>query len=296
LAAIVWFLELGHTIAICHAVYTMTITWYGQPDLIAVPPASLDVSILLTGIIGPLEQAWFTRRLHVLSQNIWLTSLCCTLSFARCLGTLTYSGFALQRANIIVFELRYWWLLTAIVVLGSTNDLLLASSLAWYLSKNKKTNVLKMSKLFNRLIIWTIETSAITSVAAVSMMICFFLMPTNFVFIAVYLCLAKLYANALLASLNSRKIVAHRFGEIVSQEGSNIESLRLRPMSQSQSTYYRNQFPSKNDSTESDSEPSTVPVYSDAFRLQGDMKSSVAEKAQGTSPLITVDVHTVTNY
>ncbi|KAE9397221.1 hypothetical protein BT96DRAFT_995945 [Gymnopus androsaceus JB14] len=197
---VVWLLELGHTIAVCHAVYTMSITWYGQPELLAVPPASLDASILLNGLIGPLEQAWFIRRLYALSKNIWLTAICCILSFARCLGSIAFASLALQRPNIIVFDFEYWWLLTCIVVLGSVNDLLLAGLLSWYLNKSKKTSIQAMSRLFDRLILWTIETSAITSFATVGMMIAFFIMPTTFIYVAVYLCLAKLYANALMAS------------------------------------------------------------------------------------------------
>ncbi|KAE9397224.1 hypothetical protein BT96DRAFT_1020918 [Gymnopus androsaceus JB14] len=252
LVTAVWLLELCHTIAICHAVYTMTITWYGDSELLSVAPASLDVSILLSGFIGPLEQAWFIRRLYIFSKNIWLTALCCILSFARCLGSVGYAAVALQlwkvqRATILDFELQYWWILTCIVVLGAVNDVLLACSLAWYLKKRKEHVLARVARLLDRLIFWAVETSAITSFATLSMMICFFAMPTNFVYIGIYLCLAKLYANALLASLNGRAYLAHQFDQVMSLENLSDASCNLstampsvpRPIS---SFGYRSQF------------------------------------------------------
>ncbi|KIK65963.1 hypothetical protein GYMLUDRAFT_93758 [Collybiopsis luxurians FD-317 M1] len=241
MVASVWLLELGHTICICHALYTMTISWYAQPQLLAVPPVSLDLSILINAFIGPVEQAWFTRRLYVFSKNLWLTAICCLLSFARLIASVAYSAVALQRLNIVVFELKYWWILTIIVVLGSVNDLILACSLGWYLYMNKKKNVARVAKLLDRLILWAVETSAITTVATVAMMICFFTMPWNFIYIAVYVCLAKVYANALLASLNAREVFSQRFGEVMTLEHLSNSS-RSRPFSQPVSYRFRSQF------------------------------------------------------
>ncbi|KIK65964.1 hypothetical protein GYMLUDRAFT_1027793 [Collybiopsis luxurians FD-317 M1] len=222
---LVWLLELAHTVCICHALYVQTVTWYGQPELLAIPPISLDLSILINAFIGPIEQAWFTRRVYIFSRNMWLTGLCCLLSLSRLGATLAYASFALERPNIVVFELKYWWLLMTIVIIGSVNDFILALSLGWYLYKSKENSFESASRLLDRLIIWTIgwlnqllqsqpfllnvlwllETSATTTVATLTMMICFFVMPVNFIYIGVYLCLAKIYANALMASLNARE-------------------------------------------------------------------------------------------
>ncbi|KAE9397226.1 hypothetical protein BT96DRAFT_995949 [Gymnopus androsaceus JB14] len=233
----VWLLELGHTIAICHALYTMTITWYGEPELLAVPPASLEVSILLSGFIGPLEQAWFTRRLYVFSKNLWLTTLCGLLSFGRFFGSIAYASLAFQseirRETVTAFELQYWWIFTCIVVLGAVNDVLLACSLAWYLKKTKEHIFSRVSKLLDRLIIWAVETSSITSIDddllfhnAHEFRVHWDI-PMSFQVI-------KVYANALLASLNARASLAHRFDEVVTLEdlsGSSSNFSRQRPLS-----------------------------------------------------------------
>ncbi|KAE9391781.1 hypothetical protein BT96DRAFT_297907 [Gymnopus androsaceus JB14] len=201
LVVFVWLLELGHTIAICHALYIMTVSWFTQPENLVILPVSVDASVLLSGLIGPLEQAWFIHRLYTFSKNKVLTGVCCILSFLRIFGSVALSGVSLQRLMLLEFDQKYWWLLMSIVIVGTLNDGLLAGSLAWYLNKSKNQTVARATNsVLNHLIMWVVETSAITSVATVSMMICFFTMPANLVYIGAYVCLAKLYANALLAS------------------------------------------------------------------------------------------------
>jgi hypothetical protein len=54
--ALVWCLDLGHTIAICNGLYIITVVQYGHPELLDIVPNSLNLSIVLSGFIGPLEQ------------------------------------------------------------------------------------------------------------------------------------------------------------------------------------------------------------------------------------------------
>jgi hypothetical protein len=54
--ALVWALDFSHTIAICNAIYTITVIQYGHPELLIFVPNSLNAAILLSGCIGPLEQ------------------------------------------------------------------------------------------------------------------------------------------------------------------------------------------------------------------------------------------------
>lgn len=55
-------------IAIWHALYTMTVTWYTKPQLLSILPVSLDASVLLNGFIGPLEQVRDIRILLIVND------------------------------------------------------------------------------------------------------------------------------------------------------------------------------------------------------------------------------------
>jgi len=56
--------------------------------------------------------------------------------------------------------------------------------------------------------IWTVETGLVTSIGAVAMLICFLIMPENFVWLAIFTFLAKLFSNSLLAALNARSVAS----------------------------------------------------------------------------------------
>jgi hypothetical protein len=53
-------LDILHNIALCHTLYTVTVTKYGNPEALLIPPLSLGISILLSGFIGPLQQVGLT--------------------------------------------------------------------------------------------------------------------------------------------------------------------------------------------------------------------------------------------
>ncbi|KAK7032472.1 hypothetical protein VNI00_013031 [Paramarasmius palmivorus] len=62
--------------------------------------------------------------------------------------------------------------------------------------------------LVNRLIIYTINNGALTSITSITIILFLTLQPDNLIYASVYLNLANVYSSSLLSTLNSRK--AHR--------------------------------------------------------------------------------------
>ncbi|KAJ7633713.1 hypothetical protein B0H17DRAFT_961701, partial [Mycena rosella] len=123
-----------HTIAICHVIYTLTVTQYGKPELLAVPPLSFDVAILLSGFIGPLEQGWFTYRLYKFTKTLRLPFFCGLLSVLRLGGSIGLGIVALQQPTIHNYQKRLRWLIETVVVVGALVDVVLVIALCYYLS------------------------------------------------------------------------------------------------------------------------------------------------------------------
>ncbi|EJF56530.1 hypothetical protein DICSQDRAFT_163870, partial [Dichomitus squalens LYAD-421 SS1] len=74
-----------------------------------------------------------------------------------------------------------------------------------YLLYKGRTGVNKgTDSLINVLLLYTVNTGLLTSIFALACFITYAAMPTNYVFLAMYFPLSKLYLNALLASLNAR--------------------------------------------------------------------------------------------
>ncbi|KAJ7629567.1 hypothetical protein B0H17DRAFT_962830 [Mycena rosella] len=124
LVGLVWSLDLGHTVAISKAIYAITITRYGRPDLIGVLPHSLDVSIIIRMVCVSAYKFSKTLRLPI---------LCISLSLIRLAGSLGLSVIAFRRLPLPEFEARVGWLITAILVVGLTVDLILTVTLCYYL-------------------------------------------------------------------------------------------------------------------------------------------------------------------
>ncbi|KAJ7849414.1 hypothetical protein B0H14DRAFT_3668677, partial [Mycena olivaceomarginata] len=157
MVAMVWILDLGHTIAICHCIYTITVTKYGQPTIIILPPKSLDISIFLSGLHRAAGAGGF--RSPRLFHSPYFGA---TLSLLRFGGSTGLFAISLAGPTIQSYLIREKWLIEAVVILGAAVDVILAVALCYHLSFWRKAGFRRTSRLVNQLMIWTIETGAIT--------------------------------------------------------------------------------------------------------------------------------------
>jgi len=88
--------------------------------------------------------------------------------------------------------------------LSATVDLVLAFILCYYLQRGR-SGFEKTNSLISRIIQYTIATGLLTSLYAFACVITYFAVPHTFTFIAMHLSLGRLYTNALLVTLNSRR-------------------------------------------------------------------------------------------
>ncbi|KAJ7325775.1 hypothetical protein DFH08DRAFT_1027710 [Mycena albidolilacea] len=251
LVLLVWILDFGHTIAMCHLIYTITISQYGQLALLAVPPKSLDVCILLSGLIGPLEQGWFTYRLYKFTRTLPLPALCAILSLSRLGGSTALFVCALKGPSIQEYATQLMWLIEFVVIVGAALDVLLAVALCYYLSfwradTFRRQAALRLTnKLVNQLMTWTIETGAITTTGALALVLTFLTMKDNcaarsnsfsipiltelriVVYLGVFCLMAKLFSNSLLFSLNARERFARICAEAITIPGLVEHTTRL---------------------------------------------------------------------
>ncbi|KAJ6595174.1 hypothetical protein DFH09DRAFT_1357887 [Mycena vulgaris] len=211
LVGVSWSLDLGHTIAICHTLYTITVLQYGQPQLLIIPPLSLDTAILISGFVGPLEQGWFTYRLYRLTKRITLPLICALLALARFVGIMGLSFLALHQYTLPEYNARAGWLIEAIVIVSASLDAILVLTLCYRLTSWRTEQNRVMRKILNQLITWTIETGALTIVGALGLLITYLTMKDNLVYVGFFVVLPKLFSNSLLLSLNARE----RFAQLI---------------------------------------------------------------------------------
>jgi len=169
----------------------------------------LDLHLLLVGTASILCQAFFLKRVWAFSKgNIWTRALTGASAVA-CLATLgldltmtlqtsSNNSFAVYR--LVGREIE----IITMFSLGAGVDMVIAFLLVWYLHQGR-TGSEKTNFVLTRIIQYTVATGLATSLLALGCVAAYIIKPDGFIFIAMHFSLGRMYTNALLATLNSRR-------------------------------------------------------------------------------------------
>ncbi|KAJ7866679.1 hypothetical protein B0H13DRAFT_2670696 [Mycena leptocephala] len=207
LVAFVWVCEVAHALCIGHTLYQYTIIDYGHPERLGDAETFLITSALFDGVIGACAQGFFAFRIYRLSKKLHIPILCWTLSFLRVLGDIVLLAVASRKIPVAIYEVHWTWLITALCSISAANDLVITGTLVTIFIRRRTFAHRRTVALMDKLIVWTIETGILTSAAAIVTLACFVTMKKNFIWLAVFAVLSRLYSNSLLASLNSRTLL-----------------------------------------------------------------------------------------
>ncbi|KAK0237692.1 hypothetical protein EDD85DRAFT_831375 [Armillaria nabsnona] len=181
--------------------YDLLINDWGNIEPYTLIHWALITDPLFEGLIGPMVQAYYAWRIHVISGTWWLSGLVMLCSLMAVGGGLAGTNAAatlktfqnLAEAKVVVI----FWLLPPAVA-----DIIIAFSLTYYLRQHKG-RFEASDKVLDRIIRMTVQNGLLTAVIAVIDIIMYFTVTTPY-HIAFTFILPKLYANTVLSSLNSR--------------------------------------------------------------------------------------------
>ncbi|KAJ7089920.1 hypothetical protein C8R44DRAFT_990782, partial [Mycena epipterygia] len=204
--AILWLFELVHTICLQQGIYEITVTFYGQPSsqIILNPPHSHIVAMFFDGAIDALVQIFFGNRIRMLSGRLHVFFLCIVLAILRfTCNILVMSSFWVYNMGYAGLQSRVHWEVVLACSLGPAADSLIALAMCYYLWRRRKSALTQTRSTLDTLILWTFETTLLTSVSAIIQLV-LFLVGTDLTFMAFYLIQPKLFSNSMLAVLNGR--------------------------------------------------------------------------------------------
>ncbi|KAF9480746.1 hypothetical protein BDN70DRAFT_877183 [Pholiota conissans] len=199
-------MESFHSFTASHTIYYDTVTRYKDAEINSY---SLSANAATETLITVLVQCFFSHRIYRLSEGKLPISIACfTLAILRFIFGLAVSAESVidvhRTPNWVVFVTKFNWLITATLAIGGSADILIAASMLFYLRKlASPTNMKSTTAVLNRLVRWSLQTGFLTSLTSLTVIICFQAMA-NLVWFGLYVILAKLYSNSLLASLNAR--------------------------------------------------------------------------------------------
>ncbi|KAJ7255803.1 hypothetical protein B0H12DRAFT_1323108 [Mycena haematopus] len=200
----IWLLELAHVICSWNGLYYWTVTFYGQPQHLPVGPFSLVAGILIQEIIKFFVQSFFTYCVQVLSKRWPIPILASTLTTVRLAFNVALVAELSKNPAFTVVTVDSRWMMITITSIGPVVDIAIAASLCYFLWSTKgKTTFSGTSKMLDTLVIWTVETTALTAFSGALELI-FFLARDDLTWLVFYFIQAKVLGNSMVASLNSR--------------------------------------------------------------------------------------------
>ncbi|KAH9948160.1 hypothetical protein B0H21DRAFT_821173 [Amylocystis lapponica] len=200
----VWFLDFLHTVFICVANYEYFIANWGNNAIHDYIPWALAVSIALTATVTFIVQCFFAYRVYTVSrQNLYITVPIATLATARiAFGVLTTIEL-IRLHSFSHYHERFGWTFITGLAMSSALDVLVTSSLCYYLRKSR-TGFASMDAIIHILTFYTVQNGLLTCLVTISALICWVTL-SNLVPFGIHLIITKLYANAALATLNARR-------------------------------------------------------------------------------------------
>jgi len=185
--AVVWMLEVLDQSLICHAVYYYTITNSSSPLVLLIGNTdwTLIIQQSVGSLVGAIVKATFVYRIWRFSyKNVLLTSSLAALVLTAFSFSIYYTVRAFFiRKLVYVAKLQ----LVASLALGTNviADLSIAASLCFIL-RNYRTGFQRSDSLVNSLMLYAVNTGALTSGISLATLILYDVMPTNCVFVGFY--------------------------------------------------------------------------------------------------------------
>ncbi|KAF9267699.1 hypothetical protein L218DRAFT_641497 [Marasmius fiardii PR-910] len=208
LVSAVWILDTVHVGFMGHSMYYYLITGYGKPQLLQTGIWSLYSSLLLNIIVAFISQTFFTRQIYFLCPRPWKWLVTIIIALIVLAHFETVVQFFLIKQFSRLNEVDH----VAVVPFGTLailSDIMVAAALV-ILLRRSRTELQDTNSLINKLIVYAVNRCILTSVVAVLEVILFLSFPHSLYAFAFDFVIGKLYANSLLAHLNSRKSLVKR--------------------------------------------------------------------------------------
>jgi len=203
-----WILDTLHLIFVCYALYWYMVTNYTNPAVLISLPWSISAGILLTPTSDTIVRSVFTYRVWILSgKNRLLTFPLVLAVFLIQLDGLV-SGIKGFLSDTFGKLGEITWVLYAGFTLSVVADFAIAITLCYYLYRSRG-GIKRTDSLITVLMMYTINIGLLTSIFQLACFITYAIMR-NFVFLAMYFPISKLYVNSLFATLNARDSLQQR--------------------------------------------------------------------------------------
>ncbi|KAJ7668690.1 hypothetical protein DFH06DRAFT_1182295 [Mycena polygramma] len=200
---VIWLLETAHAAFVCSYVFRVTVLDLDNPLAILRTTASDDVTTGITALIIFFVHCFYIWRIWILSHKKVILLIPLTA------GAVSHLGL-----EMVVMALTFKWpefaqfhritgYFTGAVAVAAATDVTIAVIMV-LLVRKRQTGIKSTEQILNRIVTFTISTGLLTSVIDIVILAAFVALPDTLVYLCFFDCVPNLYANSLLAMLNSR--------------------------------------------------------------------------------------------
>ncbi|OCH91920.1 hypothetical protein OBBRIDRAFT_791781 [Obba rivulosa] len=205
LVLFLWLIDCLHVALATHGVYFYFVTNFGDVAVTLKPSWSLIMIPMVSAVSNLVVRALFAYRLWALSgKSILIHMVAGAMSFYVVGLAIFISVEGLFVTSWSALR-QYKWSIYAGLISEVTVNLIIMVAQYLFLRHLRSGIRLKSTDTFlHTLIIYSINTGLVTSIASVMAVVVFAALPNTLLYVAFYLVTSKLYLNALLANLNAR--------------------------------------------------------------------------------------------
>ncbi|KLO19736.1 hypothetical protein SCHPADRAFT_898684 [Schizopora paradoxa] len=204
LVATISVLDSLHMALVLHFGYIELVKSFGDLEKLAFVTWSLPVAVLTNVVNDLLVRLFFSRRVWILSgrNTTVITFLGLIISVSLALSLFSdVQTFHVSKKGTSQTE----WAVFSSSGTTTLADLTIAAALCFYLARSRGNYYKGTRRLITSLLQYTIQTGLFATLWSTGSLISFGLKPNSDLSLIFYLPQPKIYANALLASLNARE-------------------------------------------------------------------------------------------
>ncbi|KAI0656481.1 hypothetical protein C8Q70DRAFT_1108332 [Cubamyces menziesii] len=215
MVAIVFTLETLHSVIAMHSVYYYVVRNYFNPLVLFHGSWSINFLALLTGILFPVCQSFFARRLWLINYRFRpLVAFIAILLVAQAGFTVAITVEAFIQPDLAHYE-NYSWMISAELGIVLIADVLMTALLIITL-RGCRTGFRSTEQILNTVITYAICTGLLTDTLTIISFFLAVVYPHTLLADGLNVAICHLYANTLLAVLNSRYFLHNQGKEGVS--------------------------------------------------------------------------------
>ncbi|KAH8088901.1 hypothetical protein BXZ70DRAFT_498945 [Cristinia sonorae] len=204
--ALLTILETVHTGIMIHFVYHYSITSASSELLLLKIAWSAPLVTVCEMVMVLLVHSFYIRRIYIMSQgNRWLVGFLVTILVGRTVLGGFDTAFLLIEDSFVTFHSNpmVQYMLTTSLGLLAVADLCVASTMVYYLYSGR-SGIRRTDLLVNTLIAYVVNSGFLTVILSFAVLLSFILQKQQLTFGGPLIMVTKLYANAVLGSLNMR--------------------------------------------------------------------------------------------